>query len=107
MKTQYEVQSNLPVSPVLPLEAVQSYLFALADHGAIEGRLGRQSLITELEPALDIIHQILAGAELKIHVEVIREPEPLILEELEQKRRAAEKKANELNAMLGMSHVVV
>jgi hypothetical protein len=107
MKTQNDVQLTSNFSPVLPLEAVQSYLFALVDHGAVEGRIGQQGLIAELEPALDIIHHILAGAELKIHVEVVREPDTLILEELEQKRRAAEQKANEMNAMLGMSHVLV
>ena len=106
MKEKQVSQASVTGSSVLPLEPMQAYLFSLKDLGALEGRLGQQTLIPELEPVVDILHQILAGAELKINVEVIREPDTHILQDLEEKRREAEKKANELNAMLGMSYAL-
>ncbi|MCB9637304.1 MAG: hypothetical protein H6728_10800 [Myxococcales bacterium] len=107
MKQFESINTNAAQAAVLPLEGIQAYLQALVDEGALEGRIGHQALIEELEPAIEIIHKVLAGAELSVRIDVIREPDAAILAELEQKRREAEKAANQQNAMFGMSYVTV
>lgn len=88
------------------MEAFQSYMWALLDAGAVEGRLGQQTLIPELEPALQIIHQVLAGAELSVSIDVIREPDAELLAEFEDKRKHAEESANKINKELGILYAI-
>lgn len=90
---------------MLAMEALQKYMNALINNGAIEGRLGEQTIIPELEPAFEIIHKVLAGAELDVNIHVIREPDTEVLSGLDGRRREAEEQANRLNKSVGMLYM--
>lgn len=97
---------SLPSMPQPVAAGLQTYVNALIEHGAVEGRLGDQYLIPELEPALEIIHKVLAGGELRVSIEVVREPDAEVLAQFEEKRRDAERDANELNKAVGVLYAM-
>lgn len=98
--------SNVSSTQALVMEGFQQYMNALIENGAVEGRLGQQTILPELEPAFEIIHKVLAGAELEVSIKTLQEPDYEILSDFEDKRRIAEEKANRLNQDLGFLYLI-
>ena len=79
------------------MEKPYEYFRKLVSLGAFEGNIGNQSLNSELEPAMEIIHKVLAGAKLEVSIKEVNPPNQEMLNELNAVRREAEDQANDIN----------
>ncbi len=78
-----------------------AYLQRVLQLGAAEGTLGDMKLSPELAPLVAAIHEILAGGH--VEVEVVREGNLDIVEELDRRLDEGEREANAINERAGYS----
>lgn len=76
--------------------ALGEYLERVRDLGAVEGHHGAVDLNPTLRPVVDALHHVLAGGEVELRV--VREGQPDIVRELEQRASRATTETNALNA---------
>ncbi len=92
--------SDDPTLVSYPLaRSTYEYMMRLKELGAVEGALGKMSLLPELKPVIDAIHVILAGGE--VSVDVKKRGNPDIIHELEEMFDQGQKDANFINEKSG------